>query len=102
MKNIIFDISYFYKRLESNSQNNNKWTVFSIINEYNISKKTKLLSTWSYLFSKNEDLTNNSESLITFDFLRDINNYLFIKIGIQLYKIDEIKLYPFLSLKYKI
>ena len=104
IKNIYFDLGHYYKRLEEIYSDKQKWTSLSIIFGVEL-QKSWILPSYVYIYEKNEN-DNKYESFICIDYLREINENFFLKLGFQFYDMgyddDEIHAKPFLSLKYKI
>ena len=100
LKNIYFDIGYYSKRFESDSQDDFKWKTFSLISDFHF-KKIIFLSSYTYAFDT-YDNEKESNTHLSINFIRTLGESLFINFGIQIYDENKIHTLPFISLNYKI
>ena len=114
IKNLFFDFGYYSNRFlynssecigdeeceeEEDGSEEFKGTSASLI--FNIKfKSIHFLPSWSYIFNNENE---NNQSFINLDLLFNFNNDLVLKSALQVYdKNGEMKIFPSLSVKYKI
>ena len=99
IENLFFDFGYYSNRYNSSISEEFKWTSMSLIFNINFNS-IYFLPSLSYIFnSENEE----NQSFINLDLLFNFNNNLVLKSAIQLYDNNgEMKIFPSISVKYKI